>query len=50
MDYVRLGTMLGTNHYIVLSKRASHANAGKAFIDFFLGDESMKIMAKMASR
>jgi ABC-type Fe3+ transport system substrate-binding protein len=46
MDYVRLGTMLGTNHYIVLSKRASHANAGKAFIDFFLGDESMKIMAK----
>ena len=46
MDYVRLGTMLGSSHYVVLSKRAPHANAGKVFIDFFLGDESMKIMAK----
>jgi iron(III) transport system substrate-binding protein len=46
MDYVRLTTMLGTNHYIVLSKRAPHTNAGKTFIDFFLGEESMTIMAK----
>ena len=46
MDYVRLGTMFGSSHYVVLSKRAPHTNAGKAFIDFFLGDESMKIMAK----
>ena len=38
--------MLGSSHYVVLSKRAPHANAGKVFIDFFLGDESMKIMAK----
>ena len=46
MDYVRLTTMLGTNHYIVLSKRAPHTNSGKTFIDFFLGEESMRIMAK----
>ncbi len=46
MDYVRLTTMLGTNHYIGLSKRAPHTNAGKTFIDFFLGEESMSIMAK----
>jgi iron(III) transport system substrate-binding protein len=46
MDYLRLGTMLGTSHYITLAKRAPHSNGGKAFIDFFLGDESMKILAK----
>jgi iron(III) transport system substrate-binding protein len=46
LDYVRVPAMLGTNHYIVLSKRAPHTNAGKAFIDFFLGEESMRIMAK----
>src|SRR3982750_3242842 len=37
---------LGTNHYIVLSKKPPHTNAGKTFIDFFLGEESMRIMAK----
>ena len=46
MDYVRLPTMMGSSHYITLSKKAPHTNAGKAFIDFFLGDESMRIMAK----
>jgi iron(III) transport system substrate-binding protein len=46
MDYVRLPTMMGSSHYITLSKKAPHSNAGKAFIDFFLGDESMRIMAK----
>jgi iron(III) transport system substrate-binding protein len=46
LDYVRLGTMFGSSHYILMSKRAPHTHAGNAFIDFFLGDESMKIMAK----
>jgi len=46
LDYVRLGTMFGSSHYILMSKRAPHTNAGKTFIDFFLGDESMRIMAK----
>lgn len=47
MEYVRLGKMLGDSQYIALSNKASRPNAGKAFIDFFLDDESMKIMAKM---
>jgi iron(III) transport system substrate-binding protein len=46
VDYVRLGKMLGDGHYAVLSNKAPHANAGKAFIDYFLGDESMNILAK----
>ena len=45
-DYVRLGKMLGDGHYAPLSNKAPHPNAGKAFIDFFLGDEGMNIMAK----
>ncbi|MGN6719332.1 MAG: ABC transporter substrate-binding protein, partial [Candidatus Binatia bacterium] len=46
LDYVRLGKMMGDGHYIALDKQAPHINAGKAFIDYFLGDESMKLMAK----
>lgn len=46
MDYVRLDKVLGHRHAVQLSNRALHPNAGKAFIDFFLGDESIKIMAK----
>lgn len=47
MDYVRLGKMLGDGHYVPLSNKAPHPNAGKAFIDYFLGEESMTVMAKM---
>jgi len=47
LDYVRLGKMMGDGHYAPLNNKAPHVNAGKAFIDFFLGDESMKIMASM---
>lgn len=47
MDYVRLEKMLGHGHYVALNNRAPHPNAGKAFIDFFLGDESMKVIAAM---
>jgi iron(III) transport system substrate-binding protein len=47
LDYIRLGQMLGDGHYSILSNKAPHPNAGKAFIDFFLGDESMRILAKM---
>jgi iron(III) transport system substrate-binding protein len=47
VDYVRLGKMLSTGQYLALSNRAIRPNGGKAFIDFFLGDESMKILAKM---
>ena len=47
MDYVRLPKMLGDAHYIAFDNKAPHGNAAKAFIDFFLDDESMNIMAKM---
>lgn len=47
MEYVRLEKMLGHGHYVALSNKAPRPNAGKVFIDFFLGDESMKIIAKM---
>ena len=46
LDYVRMDKMLGHSHAIALSAKAHHPNAGKAFIDHFLGDDSLKIMAK----
>jgi iron(III) transport system substrate-binding protein len=45
LDYVRDYTMLGDGQYISLGAKAPRPNAGKAFIDFFLDDESMKIQA-----
>jgi iron(III) transport system substrate-binding protein len=47
LDYVRLPKMLGDGHYITLSNKAVHPNAGKAFIDFFLSGQSMKLMAQL---
>jgi iron(III) transport system substrate-binding protein len=46
VDYVRLGKMLSTGQYLALSHKAPRPNAGKAFIDFFLGAEGMKLLAK----
>jgi iron(III) transport system substrate-binding protein len=46
LDYVRVEKMLGDTHFAVLSSKAPHPNAGKAFIDFYLDDESMKILAQ----
>ena len=45
LDYVRDYNMLGDGHYISLEAKAPRPDAGKAFIDFFLDDESMKIQA-----
>jgi iron(III) transport system substrate-binding protein len=45
LDYVRTEKMLGEGSYIMLASKPAHPNAGKAFIDFFLGDDSMKILA-----
>ena len=47
LEYVRLGKMMGDGHYIDLSNKAPHPNAGKAFIDYFLGADSMKMMAQL---
>jgi iron(III) transport system substrate-binding protein len=46
LDYVRTGRFLGDASYLSLFHKAPHANAAKAFIDFFLDEESMSIMAK----
>ena len=45
LDYVRDYTMLGDGQYISLAAKAPRPSAGKAFIDFFLEEESMKIQA-----
>jgi len=45
LDYVRDYRMLGDGQYIALAAKAPRANAGKAFIDFFLDEESMRIQA-----
>lgn len=45
LDYVRDYSMLGDGQYITLGAKAPRPNAGKAFIDFFLDEESMKIQA-----
>lgn len=45
LDYVRLGKFMGDGQAIALGAKAPHASAGKAFMDFFLGEEGLKIMA-----
>jgi iron(III) transport system substrate-binding protein len=47
VDYVRSAKMIGDASYITLAHKAPHPNAGKAFIDYFLDDESMNLMAKL---
>jgi iron(III) transport system substrate-binding protein len=47
LDYLRLGKFLGDGQSITLAAKAPHANAGKAFVDYFLGEESLKIMANI---
>ena len=47
LDYVRLGKFMGDGHYLTLGSKAPHPNAGKALIDYFLGPESMTMMAKL---
>jgi iron(III) transport system substrate-binding protein len=47
LDYVRLGKMMGDGHYLKLGSKSPHPNAGKALIDFFLGQESMSLIAKL---
>jgi iron(III) transport system substrate-binding protein len=46
LDYVRLEKMLGDAHFAVLSNKAPRPNAGKAFIDYYLDDDNMQILAR----
>ena len=45
LDYVRLGKFMGDGNSVALGAKAPRPNAGKTFIDFFLGEEGLKIMA-----
>ena len=45
LDYVRLGKFMGDGQAVALGAKAPHTNAGKAFVDFFLGEDGLKIMA-----
>jgi len=47
LDHVRLPKMMGDGHYLTLGNKAPHPNAGKVFIDYFLSQESMSMMAKL---
>jgi len=46
VEYVRMSKMLSTGQYLALSNKAPRPSAGKAFIDFFLTAEGMKLLAK----
>lgn len=45
LDYVRLGKFMGDGQAVALGAQAAHPNAGKQFIDYYLGEESLRIMA-----
>jgi iron(III) transport system substrate-binding protein len=47
LDYVRLGKFMGDGQSITMTNKSPHVNGGKAFVDFFLGEESLKIMANI---
>lgn len=47
LDYVRLGKFMGDGQSITLAAKAPHFSAGKAFVDYFLGEESLKLMANI---
>lgn len=46
LDYARLPKMLGEGHFHALSSKSPRPNSGKAFIDFFLSPEGMKLLAE----
>jgi len=45
LDYARLGKFMGDGQAAAIGARAPHPNGAKAFIDFFLGEESLRLMA-----
>src|SRR5688572_13423420 len=46
MDYARLGKFLGDENLLLLGSKAPRPNAGKAFIDYYHSDESLRIIAQ----
>lgn len=47
LDYVRVDKMLGDGQYFGISSKPPHPNAARLFIDYFLSEESMKILAEV---
>ena len=45
LDYVKVDKMLGDGQFMGISAKPPHPNAAQLFIDFFLSEESMKILA-----
>jgi iron(III) transport system substrate-binding protein len=45
LDYVKVDKMLGDGQYMGISSKPQHPNAAQLFIDFFLSDEGMKVLA-----
>ncbi|OGP20514.1 MAG: hypothetical protein A2038_01655 [Deltaproteobacteria bacterium GWA2_57_13] len=45
LDYVKVDKMLGDGQYVGISSKPPHPNAAQLFIDYFLSEESMKILA-----
>lgn len=45
LDYVKVDKMLGDGQYIGISAKPAHPNAAGLFIDYFLSQEGMKILA-----
>jgi ABC-type Fe3+ transport system substrate-binding protein len=47
LDYVRLGKFMGDGHLVAVGTKAPRPSAGKALIDFFIGEDGLKIMAEI---
>lgn len=45
LDYIREPSHLGEGHFIALGSKAPNPSTAKAFLDFFLGREGIKIIA-----
>jgi ABC-type Fe3+ transport system substrate-binding protein len=45
LDYVRLGKFMGDGQAVAIGAKPPHLSAGKAFVDFFIGEEGLKLMA-----
>lgn len=45
LDYVRLDPILGDGHHAALAAKPVHPNAGKLFLDYFISEESLRVMA-----
>ncbi|MBI4524991.1 MAG: extracellular solute-binding protein [Deltaproteobacteria bacterium] len=45
LDYVKVDKMLGDGQYFGISSKPPHPNAARLFIDYFLSEEGMRILA-----